>query len=415
MQDCILKSCVTKEKSDKKNSIACTDLNNATIHRNYHFSLSLLEYPIFSLSYDKENLKYSFKGRNNTTIQIHSDAKYGRATIKDADLLLYCISKLCQLDYEKKAITRRISFSVYDYLKQTGKTTAGPNYYSLINSLHRLASTKLTTNKTIARISIGGGLGLIEDFCCHKSKSRIEVLLPEWLFCEIMLKKILTINPCYLQLKPLEKRLYQLARIHCRSNLPSIEFTLSYFAEKVGTNVSDLRKFKFKIKELIKNKSLLDFLICYEKDKIYFKHNCNNNINKDEKEIENVENVKDKEFKQQDVSSNSIKIFAQKFTADQHATHISSKIALKMQVRDIIKELDRTYPNKTEAIFNCDILTEKKIYSYIKEFGVYHFLKTVKKNINFDFSSVRNPGGYLWKVMKNSRSLSRKMNNERSR
>lgn len=397
MQDYILKSCVTKEKSDK-NSIACTDLNT-TIHKNYHFSLSLLEYPIFSLSYDKENLKYSFKGRNNTTIQIHSDAKYGRATIKDADLLLYCISKLCQLDYEKKAITRRISFTAYDYLKQTGKTTAGPNYYSLINSLHRLASTKLTTNKTIARINIGGGLGLIEDFCCHKSKSRIEVLLPEWLFSEILLKRILTIDPRYLQLKPLEKRLYQLARIHCRSNLPSTEFTLSYFAEKVGTKISDLRKFKFKIKEL--NRSLLDFSICCEKDKIYFKHNCN--INKDEIENKEVENVKDKEFKQQDVSSNSIKILTQKFNADQHATHISSKIALKMQVRDIIKELDRTYPNKTEAIFNCDILTEKKIYSYIKEFGVYHFLKTIRQNMNFDFSSVRNPGGYLWKMMKNSR------------
>lgn len=415
MQDYILKSCVTKDK----NSIACTDISNATIHRNYHFSLSLLEYPIFSLSYDKENLKYSFKGRNNTTVQVHSsDAKYGRATIKDADLLLYCISKLCQLDYEKKAITRRISFTAYDYLKQTGKTTAGPNYYSLINSLHRLASTKLTTNKTIARIKIGGDLGLIESFCCHKSKSgkldRIEVLLPEWLFSEILLKRILTIDPRYLQLKPLEKRLYQLARIHCRSNLPSTEFTLSYFAEKVGTKISDLRKFKFKIKDLIKNKSLLDFSICCEKDKIYFKHNCNN-INKDEKEIENVENVKDKEFKQQDVSSNSIKILTQKLAADQHSTHVYSKIALKIQVRDIIKELDRTYPNKTEAIFNCDILTEKKIYSYIKEFGVYHFLKTVKKNINFDFSSVRNPGGYLWKVMKNSRSLSRKMNNERSR
>ena len=193
MQDCILKSCVTKEKSDKKNSIACTDLSNAIIYKNYYFSLFLLEHPVFSLKSDRETSEYHFVSRNNTKIEIKSSTKYGRATMKDADLLLYCISKLCQLDYEKKAITRRISFSVYDYLKQTDKTTAGPNYYSLINSLHRLASTKLTTNKTIARISIGGGLGLVEGFCCHKSKSgkldRIEVLLPEWLFSEIMLQK----------------------------------------------------------------------------------------------------------------------------------------------------------------------------------------------------------------------------------
>ncbi|QRN41838.1 MAG: hypothetical protein GKC53_04775 [Neisseriaceae bacterium] len=36
----------------------------------------------------------------------------------------------------------------------------------------------------------------------------IEVVLPQWLYCEITTKRIAKINPEYLKLKPLEKRIY---------------------------------------------------------------------------------------------------------------------------------------------------------------------------------------------------------------
>lgn len=396
MQDYILKNC-----------IACTDISDTIIYKNYKFSLFLSEYPIFLLKPNKETSEYHFTSRNNTTITIRN-AKYGRATMKDADLLLYCISKLHQLDYEKKPFTRRISFTVYDYLKKTGKTIAGPNYSQVIKGLQRLASTVLETNKTISRLKIGGGRGLIEDFFCHRDKGgrleKVEILLPEWLFAEIMLRKIITINPEYLQLKPLEKKLYQLAKTHCRNNLPGIEFSLDYFIKKVGS-LEILRNFKSRMRKLQNSQFLPDFSINYEfiRDKIWFtlrKHN------QDQDDVIKTakDKVENKELKQQNVlRQNTLQIITQKFTANQNVTRLQSKAEIKKQVAYTLRELDRLYPLKKEAIFRSDVLTKSKIYSYIKEFGPQALLKAIKQHADFDFSAVDNPGGYFWKILKNSR------------
>lgn len=402
-------SYVTKKEFNEKNSIACTDISNTVIYNNYQFSLFLSEYPVFSLKLDKENSEYRFTSRNNTKVAVNSSTELGRATMKDANLLLYCISKLCQLNYEKKPITRRVSFTAYNYLKEINKTISGRSYYQLIDSLNRLASTKLVTNRKIARLEVGGGLGLIENFYCDNDKNgklkKIEVLLPEWLFAEISLRKIITINPGYLKLSPFEKKLYQLAKTHCRNNLPGTEFSLDYFIKKVGS-LEISRNFKSRVRKLQNSQVLPDFSINYENDKIRF---TSHKQNKDDVADTVNDKIESKELKQNISQQNTqntqniIRAVAQKFNADQNVMLLQSKLAIKRQVASVKKELDMLYPKKNEAIFKSDVLTDNKIYSYIKEFGAYHFLKTVRKNINFDFRSVNNPGGYLWKVMKNSR------------
>lgn len=406
MQDYISNNNVVKEV-DKKSSIACTDINDVTIYKNYQFSLFLSEYPIFLLKPDREAQEYHFTCRNNTAITIRSDKRYGRATVKDSDLLLYCISKICQLVYEKKAVTRRVSFTLYNYLKEKDKTISGCSYYRVINSLQRLVSTKLTTNRTIARLNVGNNLGLIENFCCHIDKNgkleKIEVLLPEWLFAEILLRKIIKIDPGYLQLKPFERRLYQLARTHCRGNLPSTEFTLSYFAEKLGSlDVS--RNFKARIRKLQESQVLPDFSINYKEDKVWF---TLHKQNQDDDVVDIVnDKIESKELKQnisQQNTQNIIRAVTQKFNADQNVMLLQSKLAIKRQVAYVKKELDMLYPEKKEAIFKSDVLTDSKICSYIKEFGQLALFKAVRKNAHFDFSKIRNPGGYFWKILKNSR------------
>lgn len=405
MQDCISKSCIKED--NEKNSIACTDISNTIIHNNYQFSLFLSKYPIFSLRSDKETSEYCFSGKNNTEITIHSNIKHGRATIKDADLLLYCISKLRQLDYEKKAVTRRVSFTIYNYLSEIGKTISGRSYYQVIDSLQRLASTTLETNQTIeGGLKIGGGLGLIESFCLHKNAKtrrleKIEVLLPKWLFSEILLKKIITINPQYLQLKPSQRRLYQLAKTHCHKNLPNTEFSHDYFAKKVGS-LEVLRNFKSKIRKLQESQILPDFLINYKKNKIWF--TLRKQDRDDADVIKKEDKVENKELKQQNVSSeNALQIITQKFTANQYDEHLYNKIALRKQVAYVNEKLDRLYPFRTEAIFKSDVLSDNKIYSYLKEFGPQILFIAIRQNANFDFSSVGNPGGYFWKILKNLR------------
>ena len=507
---------VIKEINNNQEIAQNIDISNVVIHKNYQFSLFASEFPLFSLKLDKKISEYKFTNKNGTTITINS-TKFGRATMQDADLWLYCITKMMQLIYEEKTLTRRIVFTGYDYLKKTGRNTAGPNYQQIIDSLQRLSSTRLETNKTIETWKVGAGLGLIDSYGYIKDEKtgktiRIEVVLPEWLYTEVLSKKIVTINPKYLELKPLEKRLYQLTKIHCR-NSQNTEFSLNYFAEKVGS-FEVLRNFRIKIKKIQKTQPLPEFLIHYDQkeDKVRFTLREQNDADKSqvksrmkskelrsksqnefiEKRIYEIakiyhtsrvlntiftteyflkhlellpsdsKNLKTKinkmqetqplpeflihckddhiwftlrEQKQSDTSNinenkNENKIaresekeliafnkIAQKFTANtanQEAKLLKSTVKvkkansaeikeIKKQVRYVLKEIDKRYPDKKEAIFKANILTEKKLFNYIKEFGPVLLLDVIKEKADFDFSVADNPAGYLWKILENSR------------
>ena len=236
-----------------KLKIAQTDISDVIIHKNYQFDLFALEFPLFSLKLDKKTLEYEFTSKNGTIITIRN-TNLGRATIQDADLWLYCITKMMQLIYEEKTLTRRVTFIGYDFLKRTGRVASNSNYNQITKSLQRLASTRLETNRTIETWEIGAGIGLLDSYEYIKDRKtgkviKIEVILPEWLFAEIVSKKITTINPQYLELKPLEKRIYQIAKIHCRKDSFNNVFNLEYLAKKVGS-FSTVELFRFKIKKM---------------------------------------------------------------------------------------------------------------------------------------------------------------------
>jgi len=502
---------VIKEINNNQEIAQNIDISNVVIHKNYQFSLFASEFPLFSLKLDKKISEYKFTNKNGTTITINS-TKFGRATMQDADLWLYCITKMMQLIYEEKTLTRRIVFTGYDYLKKTGRNTAGPNYQQIIDSLQRLSSTRLETNKTIETWKVGAGLGLIDSYGYIKDEKtgktiRIEVVLPEWLYTEVLSKKIVTINPKYLELKPLEKRLYQLAKIHCR-NSQNTEFSLNYFAEKVGS-FEVLRNFRIKIKKIQKTQPLPEFLIHYDQkeDKVRFTLREQNDADKSqvksrmkskelrsksqdkfiERKIYEIAKINQKmnrlfntifttkyflkhlelqdsdskdlmakikkmqetqpfsEFlihcvedqiwftshcKESDNSSineNKTEIesekgltafnkIAQKFTAN--ATNQEAKVLksvakvkkansseikeIKNQVRYVFKELDKRYPERKEAIFKTNILTEKKLFNYVREFGVSLLLDVIAEKADLDFSVADNPGGYFWAILRNS-------------
>ena len=152
---------------------------------------------------------------------------------------------------------------------------------------------------------MGAGLGLLDSYGYVKDKKtgkivRVEVVLPEWLYTEIVSKRIATINPQYLKLKPLGKRLYQLARIHCR-NSQSTEFALDYFAKKVGST-HEIKRFRFEINKLCKSQPLPDFLIHYdrEEDKVRFTLREQKQNNTDKSQIKSRMKSKELRSKSQD-------------------------------------------------------------------------------------------------------------------
>ena len=217
------------------------------------------------------------------------------------------------------------------------------------------------------------------------------MILPEWLFAEIVSKKITTINPQYLELKPLEKRIYQIAKIHCRKDSFNNVFNLEYLAKKVGS-FSTVELFRFKIKQMQEIQPLPDFLINYDRkeDKVWF--TLREQPEHDKNKIKSK--IKGKEFRENVLA----KVTKQVTINEDAADSVNKKVSC------MLKALERMYPEKKYAIFKTDILTEKKLFNYIREFDVDLLLEAIKQKADFDFSTVKDPGAYFWGILKNLRN-----------
>ena len=210
----------------------------------------------------------------------------------------------------------------------------------------------------------------------------------------------------------IEKRIYEIAKIYHTSRVLNTIFTTEYFLKHLELLPSDSKNLKTKINKMQETQPLPEFLIHCKDDHIWFtlreqKQNDTSNINENKNE-----NKIARESEKELIAFNKI---AQKFTANtanQEAKLLKSTVKvkkansaeikeIKKQVRYVLKEIDKRYPDKKEAIFKANILTEKKLFNYIKEFGPVLLLDVIKEKADFDFSVADNPAGYLWKILEN--------------
>lgn len=232
-----------------------------------------MEYPLFALKAgDNRVIRYE---QNNFKVKISPEIELGRATIHDKDIWVYCISKIMHAMNEGREYDRTIYFTVYDYLKSTNRSTGGKDYAEAKRSLERLASTRLTTEIETEKIREAQGFGLIDSWRIEEEKDgrmiRVSVTLSNWLFRSIEAKKVLTISEDYFRLrKPLDRRIYELARKHCGNN-KTWSFTLKVLLERTGSTTS-LKEFRRAIKSLASSNQLPDYAVQFdiEKDTVIF-------------------------------------------------------------------------------------------------------------------------------------------------
>lgn len=236
--------------------------------------IASMEHPLFALKAgDTKARHYEY---DNTKIAIRPNVEIGLATIHDKDIWLYCISKLMQAINDGKDISRTIRFTIYDYLVTTNRATSGSQYDFTKYSLERLKGTSITIERIIDNRRLATGFSLIDDWTIIEEKDgrmvRVEVTIPKWLYQSITAKKVLTISPDYFRLrKPLDRRIYELARKHC-GNGSRWSFNLDTLHKKTGST-GTLAKFRMNIKSLAKSDELPDYHIHYDhnKDQVLFK------------------------------------------------------------------------------------------------------------------------------------------------
>ena len=228
--------------------------------------LAAMEHPLFSLSTrpDRRILNYT---HNDAEITITPSVK-GRATIFDADILIFCISQLMAAINAGKKTSRHLTLTAHDLLLATGRETSGDGYKRLRGAFERLAGTRITTNITTGAQETTSGFGLIESWeIVRRTRAgrmvSVSVTLSEWLYRAVMSKSVLTLSRDYFTLrKPLERRLYELARKHC-GRQPVWRVSVETLLKKSGST-SPRRVFRAMLREIIARDPLPDYTLVEE-------------------------------------------------------------------------------------------------------------------------------------------------------
>ena len=145
-----------------------------------------------------------------------------------------------------------------------------PVYRRLREAFERLAGTRITTNLVAGEFEVTRGFGLIEDWeIVRKTRGgrmvQVRVTLSEWLYSAIMAKSVLTLNRGYFQLRrPLERRLYELARKHC-GRQPEWRISLEVLQKKAGS-MSPRRVFRAMLRDVIKDGHIPDYTLILDED-----------------------------------------------------------------------------------------------------------------------------------------------------
>lgn len=225
--------------------------------------LGSMEHPIFSLSTrpDRRILGYA---HNGISVEVTPSVK-GRATIHDKDILIYCISQLMAAMNAGRAISRRLHLRAHDLLVATNRDTSGDAYARLREAFERLAGTRITTNMETGGEETTRGFGLIEGWeIVRRSRGgrmvAVTVTLSDWLYRAVLSKSVLTLNRDYFRLrKPLERRIYELARKHC-GRQPAWTVSVAVLHKKSGS-AAPLRVFRAAIRRMIQEGHLPDYTL----------------------------------------------------------------------------------------------------------------------------------------------------------
>jgi len=160
------------------------------------------------------------------------------------------------LKNQGQRIGKTVRFSARSLLMATNRPIDGDSYERLEAAFQRLIGTTFTTNirtggkvdTRIFNLVEQGGFVRTDDE--RFRLDHCEVVLSDWLMRAIEANEVVTISNDYFRLRrPLERRLYEIARKHC-GNQNRWQIGLAKLQEKTGSN-APLKKFRLNIRQII--------------------------------------------------------------------------------------------------------------------------------------------------------------------
>ena len=221
-----------------------------------------MAHPVFTLS-TAPNMKSVVYEHGNRYLKV-SPSPYGRATVHDRDVLIYCISQCMDALNRGQSISRHMRLRASELLIATNRQTSGRGYELLKNAFRRLQGTQIETNIRRDGKERFKVFGLIEEAeIVRETKDgrmiEVDITLSDWIFDAIEQEHVLTLSRRYFRLRgSLERRLYELARKHCGQQR-NWQIGLEALRAKVGSE-SQLWEFRRQLKKIIRADAKEDYL-----------------------------------------------------------------------------------------------------------------------------------------------------------
>lgn len=239
--------------------------------------IASMEHPIFSLSIkpDMRELEYEHNGNR---IRITPSGR-GLATIMDKDIIFYCLSKLIHEQNRGVEINEWVEVTAHEVMVATNWNIGARDYKRFEDSLLRLRGTTIVTNIATGNTEQIEGFGIIDRFEIERigengqksafgRMSKIRIKLSDWTFNAIKAGEILTISHDYFRLRrPLERRLYELARKHVGDQANTWKIGLEKLQKKVGSSAPK-KKFRYFLREIIKDDNIPDYAFRLDGDTV---------------------------------------------------------------------------------------------------------------------------------------------------
>jgi plasmid replication initiation protein len=225
--------------------------------------MASMEHPLFTLATrpDRRILRYEHGG---AAIEVTPSVK-GLATIHDKDVLIFCISQLMAALNAGRPVAPTLSLVAHDLLAATRRDTSGDGYRRLREAFERLSGTRIVTNIATGGIETTRGFGLIDGWeIVRKARGGrmilVTVTLSDWIFRSVISRSVLTLSRDYFELrKPLERRVYEIARKHC-GRQAEWKVGLETLLKKSGST-SPRRVFRRMIRDMVEENGLPDYTL----------------------------------------------------------------------------------------------------------------------------------------------------------
>jgi plasmid replication initiation protein len=228
--------------------------------------MASMEHPLFALKAGDKRIRIYERNGNTVTVKPGYD---GRATINDKDVWIYCTSQLVEaINRGRNDVSRTVRFTAHDFLITTNRPVDGDSYKRMGDAIARLSATRIETNIETAGVRDRRGFGLVDSWrVIERDKDKrmvaIEVTLPDWLYRSIVAKQVLTLHRDYFRLrKPLDRRIYELARKHCGTQKKWVVSVRVLFEKSGSTDA--LRNFRGALKTLAESDQLPDYRLALD-------------------------------------------------------------------------------------------------------------------------------------------------------